>query len=127
VWFQNSLSAGEGISVNANLFRARWLAPSIHLLLFSLTLLVAITHQSQPLFDGPADPGFNALFFADLPISLIAFSMMWDRHFIAAITLWGVFGTIQWYFWGVVIERVVNNLRKNKRQQHDDMTARPKA
>ena len=94
--------------------KPRWIAPSIHLLLFGLTLWVAITHQSQPLFDGPAAFGLGILLFADLPISVIAFSMMWDKHFVSAITLWGVVGTIQWYFWGVLIERIVKNLQKNK-------------
>ena len=101
----------------------KWLAPSIHLLLFGLTLLIAITHQSQPLFDGPADPGFNVLFFADLPISVIAFSLMWDRHFVIGIALWGIAGTIQWYFWGVLIERILKNLRESKRRRRDNISA----
>jgi hypothetical protein len=101
----------------------KWLAPSIHLLLFGLTLLIAITHQSQPLFDGPAGPGFNVLFFADLPISVIAFSMMWDKHLVTGIALWGIVGTIQWYFWGLVIERILSNGHKSKRQRRDNITA----
>ena len=101
----------------------KWLAPSIHLLLFGLTLLIATTHQSQPLFDGPAAPGVNVLFFADLPISVIAFSMLWDKHFVTGIALWGIVGTVQWYFWGFVIERIRKNRHKDKRQGREDITA----
>jgi len=104
--------------MSTNLLRPRWIAPSIHLLLFGVTLWIAMTHQSQPLFDGPAAFGFNVLLFADLPISIVAFSMMWDRHFTTAIALWGIFGTVQWYLWGLVIERIIS-----KRQRGDDITA----
>lgn len=85
---------------------SRWLAPSIHFLFFCWTLLIAVNHQSQPLFDGPAGFGVNVLFFSDLPMSVIAFSLTWDKHFVAGILLWGIGGTILWYLWGLLIRRI---------------------
>jgi hypothetical protein len=50
----------------------------------------------QPLLDGPARWGFAILFIADFPISLVAFSAMWDERLILGLSLWGALGTAWW-------------------------------
>jgi len=94
---------------------SKGLAPVIHLVLFSWTLLIAVNNQSEPLFDGPARFGVNVLFFLDLPISVPALSLMWDKHFFAGSLLWGIGGTFLWYLWGLLIKRIFGKLVEQDR------------
>lgn len=84
--------------------RSRWFAPTLHILLFAITWLTDLA-QSQPLLDGPARLGFAFLFIADFPISLVAFSAMWDGKLFYGLSLWGVLGTVWWYLLGVWIHK----------------------
>jgi hypothetical protein len=86
--------------------RPRVFAPVLHVCLFALTWLLYWV-QPQPLAQGPADWPFRILFVADLPISIIAFGMMFnsDARFPLALALWGVLGTAWWYFLGCLMER----------------------
>jgi hypothetical protein len=52
----------------------RFVTAGLHLLLFSVTWLLAWL-QPQPLMDGPADLPFTALLIGDLPLSLIPWAM----------------------------------------------------
>lgn len=80
--------------------RSEWLAPALHIGLFAITWLTYFI-QNAPLFDGPSRWGFNVLFFADLPISVVAFSKFWDGQVLYALSLWGILGTMWWYFLGI--------------------------
>jgi hypothetical protein len=88
-----------------NLRRPRLAAPALHMCLFALTW-VLFWIQPRPLAQGPADWPFRILFVADLPISLIAFGVMFnsDARFPYALAAWGILGTLWWYFLGCLIE-----------------------
>src|SRR6266404_8037789 len=58
-----------------NLPRARFTAAVSHALLFAITS-VLMWISSRPILDGPARLPFGVLWVADLPISAIAFSVM---------------------------------------------------
>lgn len=76
-------------------------APALHVCLFVLTWGL-FWIQRGPLANGPADWPFRILFIADLPISLVAFGAMFnsDARFPYAVALWGILGTLWWYFLG---------------------------
>jgi hypothetical protein len=82
------------------LLRLWWFPPTLHILLFAMTWLLSLV-QASPLLDGPARWGFAALFIADFPISLVAFSKMWDGKLVYALSLWGIVGTAWWSFLGL--------------------------
>ena len=63
-------------------------------------------NQSQPFLDGPARWPFGILFFSDFPVSAIGFSMMWDGKWNSGLLLWGVIGTVWWYFLPAGIRRL---------------------
>jgi|ERR1700756_3780633 hypothetical protein len=86
--------------------RSEWLAPILHIGLFAITWLTYFV-QNQPLFDGPSRWGFNVLFIVDLPISLVAFSKLWDGQLRYALSLWCILGTAWWYFLGVGIRSLL--------------------
>jgi len=86
------------------LLHSRWFAPTLHILLFAITWLTDLA-QSQPLLDGPARLGFAVLFICDFPISLVAFSAMWDGKLAFGLLLWGVLGSVWWYFLGLWIQK----------------------
>jgi hypothetical protein len=72
--------------------RSRWFLPTLHIVLFGITWVTALV-QSQALLDGAARWGFGLLFVADFPISLVAFSWMWDGRTAEALSFWGILGT----------------------------------
>lgn len=86
--------------------RSEWLAPTLHIVVFAATWLTNLV-QKEPLLDGPARWGFNLLFFADFPISVVAYSKMWDGRLFYGLSLWGVLGTAWWYFLGIGIRSLV--------------------
>jgi hypothetical protein len=91
--------------------RSRWFAPTLHVFLFA-TMCLGTSFQSQPLLDGPAPRwGFFVLFFADLPISVIGFSMMWDGKWNEGLLLWGVLGTAWWYLIGLLIRQLQRSIK----------------
>jgi hypothetical protein len=97
--------------------RSRWFAPTLHILLFAITWLLDLA-QSQPLLDGPARFGFAVLFITDFPISLVAFSALWEGKLVYALLLWGILGTVWWYFAGIWICRQWASTGGSRRQ-HD--------
>jgi hypothetical protein len=75
--------------------QAKYIASELHAFLFiAMWLLYSVF--SQPLLNGPSAVPFAILFIADLPISLIAFGVMFtsDEKGLVAATLWGVLGTL---------------------------------
>ena len=77
--------------------RSRWFAPTLHILLFAITWITVFV-QSESLLDGPARWGFTLLLILDFPISLVAYSAIWDNRLVYALSLWGILGTAWWYF-----------------------------
>jgi hypothetical protein len=84
---------------------SRWFAPTLHALAFAATF-GTVYLRSQPLLDGPAGVVVSLLLIADLPISLFAFSAMWDGKWLFGLLLWGIGGSMLWLLWGSVIRRV---------------------
>jgi len=66
------------------------------------------------MMNGPAGLPFDVLFFADLPISAIAFGVMFTsaERGLLAWSLWGVVGTLWWYFLGLSIEAWIRRFSK---------------
>ena len=81
--------------------RSRWLAPTLHMFLFAITWLTAFA-QARSVLEGPARFGFAILFIVDFPISVVASSKMWDGRLVYGLSLWGVLGTVWWYFLGTL-------------------------
>lgn len=96
-----------------NLKRGQVAAPVLHICLFTLTW-VLYWIQQQPLLDGPSRWPFAVVFLADLPISVVAFGVMFGSEARApyALAAWGVLGTLWWYFLGLLIEVKVSLNRR---------------
>jgi hypothetical protein len=95
--------------------RLKYVAAEVHALLF-IFMWVLYFVFSQPLMDGPAGFLFLILFIADLPISFIAFAVMFtssERGPITAV-LWGILGTLWWFAIGIAIEARVRSHRQNR-------------
>ena len=88
-----------------NLPRARFTVPVLHAIFF-VTASVLMWISSKPILDGPARLPFGILWVADLPISVIAFSVMFTsaENGWFAWAVWGVVGTVWWYFLGRLME-----------------------
>lgn len=84
--------------------RLSLVAPIAHVLIFSIWLLFWL--QPQPLLDGPAGFPFAVIFVADFPISAIAFGVMFTSVASVpyAVALWGIVGTLWWYFLGGLVD-----------------------
>ena len=85
--------------------RARFTAPALHAILFAAASVLFFV-SVQPVFPGPATLLFVLLFFADLPVSALAFLVSHvskDSRLVWG--LWGIAGTFWWYLLGVSIER----------------------
>jgi Tol biopolymer transport system component len=85
--------------------RAKYIAAEIHALLF-ISMWVLYAGFSQPLADGPSSLPFVILLIADLPISLVAFGVMFTSSEMGTIAaaLWGVLGTLWWFAIGFAID-----------------------
>jgi WD40-like Beta Propeller Repeat len=95
--------------------RIKYLAAEIHALLFiAMWLLYSIF--SQPLMNGPSAVPFIVLFIADLPISMIAFGVMFTSIKMGpvAAVAWGVLGTLWWFAIGIAIDRRIRSYRENR-------------
>jgi hypothetical protein len=68
------------------------------------------------MLDGPARWPVVILFFGDFPFSALAFGRMFmsDQHTWLAWSLWGVLGTIWWYFLGLSIEARIRRFSKRR-------------
>ena len=95
-----------------HLRKPRWIAPLVHGCIFVLTWILYWL-QTPPLLDGPSRWPFVLIFFGDFPVSLIAFGKMWDggKNVPYALAAWGIFGTMWWYFLGLLIEKGVRRAK----------------
>jgi hypothetical protein len=86
--------------------RARLVAPGIHFAVFALTWFLYWL-QPEALLNGPSRWPFLVVFLVDFPISVIAFGAMFtsDALFPYAVVGWGVLGTLEWYFIGLIFLR----------------------
>ncbi|MGH9714861.1 MAG: hypothetical protein ACRD5M_16325 [Candidatus Acidiferrales bacterium] len=98
--------------------RARITAPAVHAFLFALAYAFWLLFEK-----GTHSPGrfdlLAVLWLADLPISVLASSItLGSPHYAGfAFAVWGVFGTIWWYFLGISIEAWVKRF-SGKAQDH---------
>jgi hypothetical protein len=98
--------------------RVRVIAPVLHALLFAIAFPLAQVSTSPA---GPARLPLFILWLADLPFSIIA--QLWSLGASQALrprsesawfpwALWGVTGTIWWYFLGISIEAWIKRSSK---------------
>jgi hypothetical protein len=85
--------------------RARIAAPVLHALVFGIASILLL-FSNEHILEGPTSLPFVVLWLADIPISLIASERLWfhAEHARLVWALWGVIGTIWWYFLGISIE-----------------------
>jgi Tol biopolymer transport system component len=95
--------------------RVKYIAAEIHALLF-ISMWVLYAGFSQPLANGPSNLPFVILLIADLPISLIAFGVMFTSAEMGpvAAVLWGVLGTLWWFAIGFAIDARIRRSRENR-------------
>jgi Tol biopolymer transport system component len=93
--------------------QAKYLAPYLHALLF-LAMWGLGWAFALPMLNGPSVVPFVVLFIADFPISVVAFGVMFTsvKFGLLAAVLWGVVGTLWWYFIGQFIDARIRNSRK---------------
>jgi Tol biopolymer transport system component len=95
--------------------RVKYIAAEIHALLF-ISMWILYFVFSQPLMNGPSSFLFVILFIADLPISVIAFGVMFTSSEMGpvAAALWGVLGTLWWLVIGIAIDARIRSYRENR-------------
>jgi hypothetical protein len=93
--------------------QAKYIAPAIHALLF-LAMWGLYWVSTQPLMDGPSALPFFILFIADLPISIVAFGVMFTStaNGTLAAVCWGVLGTLWWFLIGLAIDARIRRFRE---------------
>jgi WD40-like Beta Propeller Repeat len=95
--------------------RIKYIAAEVHALLF-IAMWVLYVVFSQPLMNGPSALPFVILFIADLPISMIAFGVMFTSSEMGpvAAVLWGVLGTLWWFAIGFAIDARIRSYRETR-------------
>jgi Tol biopolymer transport system component len=95
--------------------RVKYIAAEVHALLFIAMWFLSFVF-SQPLMNGPSALPFVILFIADLPISMIAFGVMFTSSEMgrAAAVLWGVLGTLWWFAIGFAIDARIRSYRETR-------------
>lgn len=91
---------------------AQYLAPALHAILF-LTAWSLYAVSSQPMMDGISAGPFLVLLIADIPISIVAFGVLFTSSTYGplAVVLWGVIGTFWWYLLGRSIHAWLRRFR----------------
>ncbi len=97
------------------ILRLKYIAAEIHALLF-ISMWVFYFIFSQPLLNGPSAVPFVVLLVADLPISFVAFAVMFTSASLGTVAAiaWGVLGTLWWFAIGIAIDRGVRSYRENR-------------
>lgn len=95
--------------------RVKYIAAEIHALLF-ISMWVLYAGFSQPLANGPSNLPFVILLIADLPISFVAFGVMFTsaKFWPVAAVLWGMLGTLWWFAIGFAIDARIRSYRENR-------------
>jgi hypothetical protein len=95
--------------------RVKYIAAEIHAFLLT-SMWVLYAGFSQPLANGPSNLPFVILLIADLPISLVAFGVMFTsaEFWPVAGVLWAVLGTLCWFAIGFVIDARIRSYRENR-------------
>jgi Tol biopolymer transport system component len=95
--------------------RVKYIAAEVHALLF-ISMCVLYFVFSQPLMNGPSAFLFVILFIVDLPISMIAFGVMFTSSQMGpvAAVLWGVLGTLWWFAIGIAIDARIRSYREKR-------------
>jgi hypothetical protein len=97
------------------LLRQKYVLPAVHAVLY-LTMWACYARLNEGLADGITGLFFTILLIADLPFSMVAFSMIWDggRHAQIAVIAWGIGGTLWWCLLGLVIDAFIR--RRSRRE-----------
>ncbi len=100
-----------------NLAQAKYIAPVIHAILF-VAMWVFYGVYARPIMDGPSGWLFFTLLVADLPISVVAFGVMFtsSANGTLAAVCWGVLGTFWWFLIGFSIDARIRSFRKKHRK-----------
>lgn len=100
--------------------RARITAPVAHVGLFALGYAFWLLFERDTHSPGRFDL-LAFLWFADLPISVLASSITLGslKYGGVAFVLWGVFGTVWWYFLGISIEAWVKRISRKRENTTD--------
>jgi len=95
--------------------RIKYVAAEVHALLF-ISMWVLYVVFSRPVADGPSAALFVILLIADLPISFVAFAVMFTSSEMGpvAAVLWGVLGTLWWFAIGFAIDARIRSYRENR-------------
>ena len=98
-----------------NTLQARYVASEIHAFLF-ISVSIFYLASAQPIMDGLSALPFAILFFADLPISFVAFGILFTSTKWGPVAglLWGVLGTIWWYGIGYAIDVRIRRYREKR-------------
>lgn len=78
--------------------------------------------SDKPVLNGPAAVPCLVLWFADIPFSLVAWSILFFSSQYAVLTwiAWGVTGTIWWYLLGISIEAWQKRLTRKRNERRSD-------
>ena len=93
------------LDVNTDFRRARTVAPILHAVLFCTASVLHLI-SDKPILNRPAHVPIVSPWVADIPISMAGFAVMFfsDKYGWLAWGLWGIIGTVWWYFLGLSIE-----------------------
>jgi hypothetical protein len=99
------------------LHRPQFVAPILHLILFSVMVLAASKPDGADLRGGVAFFSFAALWLLDFPVSVIPSGMLWsaaeaERSLAPGLVLWAILGSTWWFFLGMSIEAWMKRFRR---------------
>jgi hypothetical protein len=86
--------------------RVRYILPLLHATLFVLACLLYLS-LDEGLLDGKNGLFFGVLWFADVPISVFCFGLLWAGPTALGLVLWGVLGTLWWVLIGWLMGTIV--------------------
>jgi hypothetical protein len=103
--------------ISTNLMSSRrtlpWFAAVAHALIF-LATFGTVYVQSHPLFDGSTKYLAEVLTVTDLPVSLVAFGMMWGGWWMRGYLVWLAGGSALWFLWSSLIRNVWENRNRTE-------------
>jgi len=91
--------------------RFRYVLPFVHAALFATACLLYLI-SNEGLQDGKNGWFFFILWFADIPISIFCFGLLWSGQTALGLILWGVLGTLWWLLIGWLLETIIAAFRR---------------
>lgn len=100
--------------------RPRFIAPTLHLILFAIMVVAASKPEAFDVRGPIAGFAFWTLCLLDIPISIVAFGMMWSAaeaditsSIAPYLISWCVIGTLWWFLLGLSIEAWLRRFRRS--------------